>query len=278
MTFDQNSDVSARITRAKDDVLDLSQGAGEASTRLQADVWQSKRDLNAQQYDQFMSGVTELKDLPQFAVLSAAWARSNIKKFDTDGDNRLGKDEIETAIQRTDNMLDRVMLSSVHEHYKAIKDAQGYPAFGIRKDSLKTDDFDTFIKFNEMRIANDIKTKSLVETLLRKDGGSENPLFATLDTMKKGGDKDGNISIKDLRSFVQEYDRASASGTGDKGVFTRENRDYVQYLVDHWLSRDVVDMRGLMRIGRAHRRIPRPYITEKSLQSAMRPLDIDGYP
>jgi hypothetical protein len=63
-----------------------------------------------------------------------------------------------------------------------------------------------------------------------------------LDGIK--GDIDGEVSKRDLKRYVEEYDWRSRNGDVGSGHFTPQNRAYVQDLINNWDSQDVRRLRG----------------------------------
>jgi hypothetical protein len=84
----------------------------------------------------------------------------------------------------------------------------------------------------------------------------------------KGGRPDDKVSKSDLERFVREYDRRTAHGDVGRGVYTEDNRYYVQGLIDNWNSDEVIRLRGTYKSASDDRDIPNGTISLDSLRKA----------
>jgi hypothetical protein len=273
------SDLNDRINNTLQDATDLSQGAAAAAFRLQMDVNQSRSQLSAKDYQTYVNEVaSSLKDSGSMGALSVAWLHDNAPRYDINNDKRIDKREINAAISNSQDALEQALLVGARDQYQSIKHAGGEGFLGIRRDSLSHHDFDQFSTKGdaqrdraaaafEQNAARQTNSQQVMEPLLANSAGDkEHSLFYVLDNIK-GGSPDGKISKGDLKSFIKQYDRAALNGGDvDQGAFTRENRDYVQRLLDNWDKSEVVDLRGTHKEGA--QAVPNSYITEKSLMAA----------
>jgi hypothetical protein len=280
MVNSENFDVSRRIQQTLCDATDLSQGAQRAAANLQTEVWQNYNQLSPADYGTYLRGVASgLKSSSSFDEVAAAWTRNNTNRFDMDGDQRVDRNELNAAIQRSRDPLEKEILVSVRDQYSDIRHAGGEGFLGLRKDSLDHDDFDSFAQQNQERRDQARETRMrqgqsaylMGPLLANPDGTRERSLFNHLDNIK-GGSKDGDLSRGDFERFVQNYDRAALSGSADvnQGFYTRTNRDYAQRVADNWDSPEIERLRGkrTQQEGHYEREVTNQYITESSLRAA----------
>jgi len=269
--------------RAQDTVMDgtnLTNGADNAATRLQNDVYQNYRELGlGADYTAYINQVAaQAQTSRAFDEVAAAWTNHNAQRFDMDNDGNLAPGEISAAIRRSHDPLERAILVNVRDQYQDIRHAGGDGFLGIRKNALEPDDFAGYVgdrqdRRNAASAAGRAQEQSrfLMQPLLATDDGNPNrSLFRVLDNIK-GGERDGNVSEGDVKTFVQQYDRAAFNGADvDSGVFTKKNRDFAHGLLQNWDTPEVVALRGkhLETTGHFTQSRDNRYITESSLLAA----------
>jgi len=273
-------EVQARAQSTVADATNLTYGADNAATRLQNDVYQTYREMGlGADYTAYINQVANtVKSNPGFDEVAAAWTNHNAQRFDLDNDGNLAQGEISAAIRSTRDPLERNILVSVRDQYQDIRHAGGDGFLGIRKNALEPDDFAGYVGDRQERRnaasaqgREQAQSRYLMQPLLSTDDGNPNrSLFRVLDNIK-GGERDGNVSEGDLKSFVKQYDRAAFNGADvNSGVFTKANRDYAHGLLQNWDTPEVVALRGKHQETTGHYTTSRNnwYITESSLLAA----------
>lgn len=184
------------------------------------------------------------------------WGKNNFGRFDLSGDRRLNRAELNTGMRTADSDVDQQMLSKLAQSYERLKE-QNSGLFG-HKDSLTVSDLEKNVKVQEENArkaeedrialarleAQQAGSRDLMAPLLRTgDGNAQRSLFKVLDDVK-GNRADNEVSRSDLDRFIKEYDRRARYGDVGSGVYTEENRQYVQSLKDNWYKPEVERLRG----------------------------------
>jgi hypothetical protein len=184
------------------------------------------------------------------------WSKNNLGRFDLSGDRKLNLAEINTGIRTADSEQDRQMLGKLAAGYDQMKH-QNSGIFGHR-DNLSVGDIEKNVKVQEetarkaeearaakeQLAAEQAVSRELMTPLLKTaDGDAQRSLFKVLDD-SKGNRADDKVAKSDLDRFLKEYDRRAKFGDVGTGVYTEENRYYVQGLKDHWNSAELVKLRG----------------------------------
>ncbi len=270
-----NDDVSLRVQQTLRDATDMTYGADNAAARLQTDVWNNYQQLGGgQNYKAYLDQVTAtLAHSNVLPEVAACWVNHNTGRFDQTGDGKLDQGEINTAIGRAADPLEREMLMSVRDQYQTIRNAGG-----DNGGALAHDDFNQYegqiqaqrAQAGALALQQQHSRYLMQPMLATDDGNPDKSLFRVLDNIT-GGAKDGDVSKKDLKSFVEQYDRAAMNG-GDvnQGVWTRANRDYAQHLAQNWDTPEVKTLRTALEYdddGNLKMETG-SYITERSLLTA----------
>ncbi len=269
------NDVTQRVQQTLRDATDMTYGADNAAGRLQTDVWNNYQQLgggaNYNAYlDQVTAALAHNRVLPEVA---ASWVTHNTGRFDMSGDGRLDQGEINTAIGRSRDPLERTMLMSVRDGYQTIRDAGGNHGNAIDQSAVNQYEgqFQAQRTQQNALALQQTHSRYLMQPMLATDDGNpDRSLFRVLDNVT-GGAKDGDVSRHDLESFVDQYDRAAMNG-GDvnQGVWTRNNRDYAQHLAQNWNTPEVKTLRTALEYDDDGnlRMETGSYITERSLLTA----------
>lgn len=208
-----------------------------------------------------------------------AWGKGNLNRYDIGGDNKVNYGEVDLGIRTTKEPVSQEKLGEIQNNFGFLNK---HGKVGV-KDLMRNYDTQTaaFQSNEASRQARfeaeqkQAEAKDLITPLFTTTNGHPNgSLFKVLDGVR--GDVDDKVNKKDLKRFVDEYDWRSRHGDVGTGHYTPENRAYVQHLVDHWDSPEVVRLRGTYTVqdnnsGRGSQRtreIANGSISGKSLQTA----------
>lgn len=294
MTQRFEGDVNNDIQHAIQDASDWSRGVPNALNKLRDDIYFAKKNWgeDSAEYKMFAKGVVNGLSPSVADEVALAWGLTNVRKFDTSGDSRLNFGELEQGIRTSADPIDRAMLGSLKDHYEDIKHNGGSFPFG-HKDSICQNDLRSSLEKHQhereeaARLAMEQAAREQAEARSRdfmaplvetKDGMPSRSLFKVIDDLP-GGHRDNEVSRKDLRRYLDEYDRRERQGDLG-GNYVPEKRAYVQMLNDNWDSQDVMRLRGShTQFDRSQSEVvPNSAISLESLQAAggMKHADLFG--
>lgn len=192
------------------------------------------------------------RDAESERITSAAdlsgWGRNNLNRYDITGDDAINRGETDLGIRTTKDKESFHKLNQIQTEFDTLS-SNGKV---VRQKDLDRNvrDAQTAFETNEAgrqaRRTDDLTTahsRDIMAPMFETASGHPNDsLFNVLDGIK--GDIDGEVSKKDLKRYVEEYDWRSRNGDVGSGQFTPQNRAYVQDLITNWDSQDVRRLRG----------------------------------
>lgn len=177
------------------------------------------------------------------------WSKDNLRRFDTTGDNKVNYGELDLGV-RTTSAPDQGMLRRLHTDVMV-------PA---RKDTISLKDVQTQVeRAQEILAQNEAARRAAFDTRQSRavtshlaaglfasvDGNPNRSLFRVVDGLDN--DIDHEISRRDLRRYLDQYEQRSRYGDVGRGYFSQQTRRYVEFLNNNWDTPDVVRLRGTYR-------------------------------
>lgn len=194
-----------------------------------------------------MARDAEAERISSAADLSG-WGRNNLKRYDITGDDAVNRGETDLGIRTT---RDKDSFHKLHQIQDEFDTLSGNGKVVNQKDLDRNvrnaqSTFETNEAGRQARLTQDLATahsRDIMAPMFETASGHPNDsLFNVLDGIR--GDIDGEVSKKDLKRYVEEYDWRSRNGDVGSGQFTPQNRAYIQDLINNWDSQDVRRLRG----------------------------------
>lgn len=230
---------------------DLSQGGEHAYKSLMAELAkdQEKYKADPAKFDQLGKAVVD--KLQANNVLDdhmLRWSRDNMGRFDTSGDKKVDRYEMDPRNPTAVNGFERAMMERLQSTYASLqRSSEIQPLIGKNDDDdpFSQKDFKKLIAAREKPLTEErennqqselaarkqAQQESVTAALLSNKGGDrDTSLAAVLDT-QKGRNPDGEISRGDIKKFIENYPQGSKRG--DFG-FTPENLKAAQLLNSQW--------------------------------------------
>ena len=230
---------------------DFSQGGDHAHKALMAKLAQ---DAQKDEYkdpakfnklgESVAEGLRQKGTLDEHAV---RWTKDNMHRFDTSGDKKIDYDEIDPKNPIAVNGFEKAMMGRLQEMYSTLnKRPELDPLIGSRSENhdFSQKDFKKLVEGyekprseesdnrqqSELAARKQAQKEEVAGALLRNDGDPRRSLAAVLDTQR--ADKpDGEISRKDVRKFIKNFD--DGESRGDFG-YNRENLRVARLLDSQW--------------------------------------------
>jgi hypothetical protein len=193
------------------------------------------------------------------AVNLNEWGKDNLRRFDTSGDNRLNYGELDLGI-RTSKDTDRANLSEIQVNFDRFIQQTGDGVFKRHPDAISQKDLEVNVQKRQEEAdvneqgrqlaaqerAEKFRDSQLISGLLASpDGNPNNTLFRVIDGLDN--DIDGEISRRDLRRYMDEYQKRARYGDVGHGYFSSSTRQYVEYMENNWDSAEIKHLRGTYR-------------------------------
>jgi hypothetical protein len=185
------------------------------------------------------------------------WSRDNMGRFDTSGDGEVDKQEMNPRNPTAVSGFERAMMQRLQNQYEALNKSDSIqPLIGSRDadDSFSQKNFRKLVEAREKPITESHEAQqrqelaqrqldqknNVVSALMKNDGDPRTSLAAVLD-VQRGVNPDGEISRRDIRKFVENFEVGKARG--DLG-YTQANLDAAKLLDSQWNDPLGVSLRG----------------------------------
>ncbi len=185
------------------------------------------------------------------------WSRDNMGRFDTSGDGEVDKQEMNPRNPTAVSGFEKAMMQRLQNQYEALNKSDSIqPLIGSRDadDSFSQKNFRKLVEAREKPITESHEAaqrqelaqrqldqkNNVVSALMKNDGDPRTSLAAVLD-VQRGVNPDGEISRRDIRKFVENFEVGKARG--DLG-YTQANLDAAKLLDSQWNAPLGVSLRG----------------------------------
>lgn len=185
------------------------------------------------------------------------WSRDNMGRFDTSGDGEVDKQEMNPRNPTAVSGFEKAMMQRLQNQYEALNKSDSIqPLIGSRDadDSFSQKNFRKLVEAREKPITESHEAEqrqelaqrqldqknNVVSALMKNDGDPRTSLAAVLD-VQRGVNPDGEISRRDIRKFVDNFEVGKARG--DLG-YTQANLDAAKLLDSQWNAPLGVSLRG----------------------------------
>ncbi len=185
------------------------------------------------------------------------WSRDNMGRFDTSGDGEVDKQEMNPRNPTAVSGFERAMMQRLQNQYETLNKSDSIqPFIGSRDadDSFSQKNFRKLVEAREKPITESHEAEqrqelaqrqldqknNVVAALMKNDGDPRTSLAAVLD-VQRGVNPDGEISRRDIRKFVDNFEVGKARG--DLG-YTQANLDAAKLLDSQWNAPLGVSLRG----------------------------------
>jgi hypothetical protein len=185
------------------------------------------------------------------------WSRDNMGRFDTSGDGEVDRQEMNPRNPTAVSGFEKAMMQRLQNQYETLNKSDSIqPFIGSRDadDSFSHKNFKKLVDAREKPITESHEAEqrqelaqrqldqknNVVSALMKNDGDPRTSLAAVLD-VQRGVNPDGEISRRDIRKFVDNFEVGKARG--DLG-YTQANLDAAKLLDSQWNAPLGVSLRG----------------------------------
>ncbi len=185
------------------------------------------------------------------------WSRDNMGRFDTSGDGEVDRQEMNPRNPTAVSGFEKAMMQRLQNQYETLNKSDSIqPIIGSRDadDSFSHKNFKKLVDAREKPITESHEAaqrqelaqrqldqkNNVVSALMKNDGDPRTSLAAVLD-VQRGVNPDGEISRRDIRKFVDNFEVGKARG--DLG-YTQANLDAAKLLDSQWNDSLGVSLRG----------------------------------
>ncbi|MDP3510602.1 MAG: hypothetical protein Q8T09_21735 [Candidatus Melainabacteria bacterium] len=185
------------------------------------------------------------------------WSRDNMGRFDTSGDGKVDQQEMNPRNPTAVSGFEKAMMHRLQNQYEALNKSDSIqPLIGSRDadDAFSQKNFKKLVEAREKPITESHEAaqrqelaqrqldqkNNVVNALMKNDGDPRTSLAAVLD-VQRGVNPDGEISRRDIRKFVDNFEVGKARG--DLG-YTQANLDAAKLLDSQWNDSLGVSLRG----------------------------------
>ncbi|CAN5369012.1 hypothetical protein BH11CYA1_BH11CYA1_30410 [soil metagenome] len=249
-----NKDVEKAVKAGSD----FSQGGEHAYKALMSELAQDQQKYanDPAKFDQLGKAVAANLDKTGHAdETMVRWMRDNMNRFDTSGNHEVDKQETNPRNPTAVSGFEKAMLTRFQSKYESLNNSDTLNSiFRSSDDSFSKRDFEKVIAAYEKPVTEGHEAaqrqelaqrqldqkNNVVHSLMKNDGNPANSLAAVLD-IQRGVNPDGEISRRDIRKFVDNFDQGQARG--DFG-YTQANLDAAKLLDSQWNAPLGVSLRG----------------------------------
>ncbi|MBP9090732.1 hypothetical protein KBI23_06845 [bacterium] len=185
------------------------------------------------------------------------WSRDNMGRFDTSGDSKVDQQEMNPRNPTAVSGFEKAMMQRLQNQYETLNKSDSIqPLIGSRDadDAFSQRHFKKLVEAREKPITESHEAahkqelaqrqldqkNNVVSALMKNDGDPRTSLAAVLD-VQRGVNPDGEISRRDIRKFVDNFEVGKARG--DLG-YTQANLDAAKLLDSQWNDSLGVSLRG----------------------------------
>lgn len=216
---------AAKVEKIMNDPL--GGGAAEAYDALKKDYDQYARSHSEAEAMSYWHRVTdELNGAGLLPSLSVAWAAHEKSRIDTNGDGMINRTEVrQQQVDPIDNVFANQLLAQRDKRDFFDSVARQSHGSGAGRNNIDQDDLDAYLARQHKqaeRIRKEDNAREAMSPLL--DGDS-----ALMPILDRNGN--GRVSRHEMKVFMRDYKDHQG-----EGVYTPENAEYVQKLLEHNVS------------------------------------------
>lgn len=249
-----NKDVEKAVKAGSD----FSQGGEHAYKALMSELAQDQQKYanDPAKFDQLGKAVAaNLEKTGHADETMVRWMRDNMNRFDTSGNREVDRQETNPRNPTAVSGFEKAMLTRFQAKYESLNNSDALNTiFRSSDDSFSKRDFDKVIAAYEKPVTEGRENaqrqelaqrqldqkNNVISSLMKNDGNPQNSLAAVLD-IQRGVNPDGEISRRDIRKFVDNFEQGKARG--DFG-YTQANLDAAKLLDSQWNAPLGVSLRG----------------------------------